>query len=192
MTLIPELIYKPDLLKLLRFEIIPSDDGSDDMDPGGSKYQFDWDVTGFSKADSTIDFQLDFKNADGVSSGEQEDAITVVVLNKKYFQPKHRLLTGEALEHRMLAEDGAPLETGVKLIRQMPNNEESQKLARRAAAANQSASIVTILVFVLQSYMLSVFKKVMGTLLALQIVVHLGLLNVKIPGAVTCFNSTIK
>lgn len=40
--------------------------------------------------------------------------------------------------------------------------------------------------------MMGVFKKLIGTLLALQIVVHLGLLNVKMPGAVTCFNSTIK
>jgi hypothetical protein len=40
--------------------------------------------------------------------------------------------------------------------------------------------------------MMGVFKKLMGTLLALQVVTHLGLLNVKIPGAVTCFNSTVK
>ena len=39
---------------------------------------------------------------------------------------------------------------------------------------------------------MGVFKKLIGTLLALQIVVHLGLINVKIPGAVTCFNSTVK
>lgn len=39
---------------------------------------------------------------------------------------------------------------------------------------------------------MGVFKKLIGTLLALQVVVHLGLINVKIPGAVTCFNSTVK
>ena len=57
-TLIPELIYKPDLERLLSFEITPEDDGSDE--DRGSKLQFDWEVTGFSKEDSTIDFQLDF------------------------------------------------------------------------------------------------------------------------------------
>ena len=44
----------------------------------------------------------------------------------------------------------------------------------------------------MQTYMMGVFKKLMGTLMALQVVTHLGLLNVKIPGAVTCFNSTVK
>ena len=39
---------------------------------------------------------------------------------------------------------------------------------------------------------MGVFKKLIGTLLALQIVIHLGLLNVKIPGSVTCFNSSVK
>lgn len=39
---------------------------------------------------------------------------------------------------------------------------------------------------------MKVFKKFMGTLLALQVVVHLALLNVKIPGAVTCFNGIVK
>ena len=55
-TLIPELIYKDDLLRLLKFEITPADDGDDDLGAGSSKYKFDWDVTGFSKADSTISF----------------------------------------------------------------------------------------------------------------------------------------
>jgi hypothetical protein len=37
-----------------------------------------------------------------------------------------------------------------------------------------------------------VFKKVLGTLLALQIIVHLGMINVKIPAAVTTFMATMK
>ena len=36
------------------------------------------------------------------------------------------------------------------------------------------------------------FKRLIGTLLILQIVVHLGLINVKIPGAATNFNSNVK
>lgn len=66
-TLIPELIYKPDLEKLLRFEIVPQDDGSDISRV--DKLTFDWSVTGFDKDESTISFQLDFKNAPWISSG---------------------------------------------------------------------------------------------------------------------------
>ena len=88
--------------------------------------------------------------------------------------------------------DRIPLDTNVKLIRQMSNDEQSQQLKKTAENANSAGSILTIMVFIIQSYMMGVFKKLIGTLLALQVVVHLGLLNVKIPGAVTCFNSTIK
>ena len=69
-TLIPELIYKDDLLKVLRFDITPEDDGSDEDDQQGQRYQFDWEVISFDKKESTIDFQLDFKNADSISLGE--------------------------------------------------------------------------------------------------------------------------
>lgn len=48
-TLIPELIYTEDLKKVLRFEITPEDDGSDEMDPEGNKYNFDWSVISFNK-----------------------------------------------------------------------------------------------------------------------------------------------
>ena len=74
----------------------------------------------------------------------------------------------------------------------MPNDEASHTLQEHAEHANNAGSFITIVVFIIQSYMMGVFKKLIGTLLALQIVVHLGILNVKIPGAVTCFNSTIK
>ena len=43
-------------MRLLKFKITPEDDGSDDIDFSNPKYNFDWDVTGFSKQDSTIDF----------------------------------------------------------------------------------------------------------------------------------------
>jgi hypothetical protein len=69
-TLIPELIYTKDLQRVLKFVITPEDDGSDDMDFNSEKYKFDWSVTGFDKQLSTIDFQLDFENADGISMGE--------------------------------------------------------------------------------------------------------------------------
>ena len=87
-TLIPELIYTEDLKRVLRFVITPEDDGSDGMDPNSEKYKFDWEVTGFDKKLSTIDFQLNFENADGISMGEQEDTIDVVVLDRRFFQPK--------------------------------------------------------------------------------------------------------
>ena len=74
----------------------------------------------------------------------------------------------------------------------MPNDEESKKLAKNTSNANSGFSFSTVVFFVLQSYMLTVFKKVLGTLLALQIVVHLGMINVKIPAAVTTFMATMK
>ena len=55
-TLISELIYTNDLKKVLRFEITPEDDGSDDIDEGSNKYKFDWDVISFNKEESSIDF----------------------------------------------------------------------------------------------------------------------------------------
>ena len=152
-TLIPELIYKPDLLRLLKFEIIPEDDGSDEMDV--QKYTFDWDVKGFSKAESTITFQLDFANADRISLGQEEDQITVVVLDRRYFQPAaRRLLEGKTpeqaaeIKRQLVTADKAPLNTGVKLIRQMPNDKDSQNLAKKAAQANQAGSIITLLIFI--------------------------------------------
>ena len=87
-TLIPELIYKDDLDKVLKFVITPEDDGSDDMDPNSNKYQFDWSIITFDKKLSTIDIQLDFENADGISMGEQEDSIDVIVMDRRYFQPR--------------------------------------------------------------------------------------------------------
>ena len=39
---------------------------------------------------------------------------------------------------------------------------------------------------------MGVFKKLLGTILALQIIVHLGLLNVAIPGNTTTFISILK
>ena len=63
--------------------------------------------------------------------------------------------------------DKTELKTGVKILRQMPNNEESQRLASRAAAANQAGALITLAIFVMQTYMMGVFKKLMGTLLAL-------------------------
>ena len=198
-TLIPELIYTEDLKKVLAFEITPQDDGSDEMDPNSNKYKFDWDVISINKEESTIDFQLDFENADGISMGELEDVIDVKVLDRRYFQPSiGRLLEGKTedlkqdIKRKLKTADQLPLDTGVKVIRQMPNTEESKRLADRADKANSAGSIITIAIFLVQSYMMGVFKKLIGTLLALQVVVHLGLLNVKIPGAVTCFNSTVK
>ena len=44
----------------------------------------------------------------------------------------------------------------------------------------------------LQIVFLHVFKKLLGTILALQIIVHLGMLNVAIPGNTTTFISTLK
>ena len=35
-TIVPELVYADDLKKVLKFEITPEDDGSDDMDENGS------------------------------------------------------------------------------------------------------------------------------------------------------------
>ena len=93
-TLIHELVYKVDLKKVLKFEIIPLDLDRDDVDQIQSLYQFDWKVTGFDKVKWTIDFQLDFKNADAISSGKDEDIIKVDILDRRYFQPEisHRLL----------------------------------------------------------------------------------------------------
>ena len=112
----------------------------------------------------------------------------MVVLDRRYFQPrmKRRMLQAA------LTPDRVNIDTGVKLIRQMPNDEASKKLEKRAQQANSAGSFLTVLIFVVQSYLMGVFKKLIGTLLALQIVIHLGLLNVKIPGAVTCFNSIVK
>jgi hypothetical protein len=104
---------------------------------------------------------------------------------------KMRELAWERQLHE-LTPDRVPLNTNVKLIRQMPNDEASHKLQQHAEHANGAGSFLTVMIFIIQSYMMGVFKKLIGTLLALQVVVHLGLLNVKIPGAVTCFNSTIK
>jgi hypothetical protein len=39
-TLIPELIYIDDLKRVLRFTIIPEDDGSDDMEGPNDRYNF--------------------------------------------------------------------------------------------------------------------------------------------------------
>ena len=50
----------------------------------------------------------------------------------------------------------------------------------------------TIIIMVLQIFLLGVFKKLLGSILALQIIVHLGLLNVAIPGNTTTFISTLK
>ena len=83
--MVPELLYKDDLVRLLKFKITPEDDGSDDIDGSSKKYEFDWDVTGFSKEESTIDFQLEFANADGISMGQEEDSISVDILDRKYF-----------------------------------------------------------------------------------------------------------
>ena len=55
-TLIPELIYIEDLKKVIRFSIIPEDDGSDDMKGNSERYNFEWDVISFDKELSTIDF----------------------------------------------------------------------------------------------------------------------------------------
>ena len=55
-TLIPELIYIDDLKRVLRFSIIPEDDGSDDMSGTTDRYDFEWDVISFDKDKSTIDF----------------------------------------------------------------------------------------------------------------------------------------
>lgn len=55
-TLIPELIYIKDLKRVLKFTIIPEDDGSDDMEGPSDRYDFDWDVISFDKDLSTIDF----------------------------------------------------------------------------------------------------------------------------------------
>lgn len=144
------------------------------MDPKGNKYNFDWDVTSFNKADSTIDFQLDFENADGISMGEQEDSIKVVVLDRRYFQPKIRRLLEKLdpelrnhLNRKLLTADRVAIDTGVKLIRQMPNDEESKKLQKRAEQASSAGSFITVVIFLVQSYMMGVFKKLIGTLLAL-------------------------
>ena len=40
--------------------------------------------------------------------------------------------------------------------------------------------------------MFTVFKKLIGTLLSLQIIVHLGICNVKLPGNTTTLISTLK
>ena len=84
-TLIPELIYTEDLKRVLKFTITPQDDGSDDFGELNEKYAFNWDVISFNKEESTIDFQIDFANADGISMGELEDIITVDVLDRRYF-----------------------------------------------------------------------------------------------------------
>jgi hypothetical protein len=49
----------------------------------------------------------------------------------------------------------------------MPNDEASKNLKKRAEQANQMASIITIMIFALQTYAIKIFKKFMGTLLAL-------------------------
>ena len=87
-----------------------------------------------------------------------------------------------------------PLGTNVKIIRQMPNTDESKSLVNRAEFANHATAILLLLVFIFQSYLMgnTVLNKLIGMLLALQFVTHLGLLNVKIPGVVTHFNSTLK
>lgn len=51
---------------------------------------------------------------------------------------------------------------------------------------------MVIFLWIFRAYAMGVFKKLIGTLLALQIVIHLGLLNVKLPGNVTIFNSKLK
>jgi hypothetical protein len=51
---------------------------------------------------------------------------------------------------------------------------------------------VTVALFVLQYQFAGAFKKVIGTLLSLQILCHLGLLNVKLPGNTTATISSLK
>jgi hypothetical protein len=44
------------LRRVLRFSIIPEDDGSDDMEGKRDRYNFEWDVISFDKTLSTITF----------------------------------------------------------------------------------------------------------------------------------------
>ena len=70
-------------------------------------------------------------------------------------------------ERKLETADKVPLSSGVKVIRQMPNDESSKKLQERANSANNVGSLITLVIFVIQSYMMGVFKKLIGTLLAL-------------------------
>jgi hypothetical protein len=74
----------------------------------------------------------------------------------------------------------------------MPDNEESRNLAKNSEKAEKTLSYITLGVMALQLVLLQVFKKLLGTILALQIIVHLGMLNVAIPGNTTTFISTLK
>ena len=59
-----------------------------------------------------------------------------------------RLLEEDNRELEEVKPDELPLDTGVKIIRQMPNNEESKKLADRADKANQAGSFITLVIFI--------------------------------------------
>lgn len=62
------------------------------------------------------------------------------MLNKRYFQPKHT---------RLLSENDEPLETGILLVRQMPNTKESHEHARRVEVADEGMSLTTLMIFIL-------------------------------------------
>lgn len=74
----------------------------------------------------------------------------------------------------------------------MPNTAESRNLSKKAQDAEEQLALMTLLLFALQFVMSSVFKKIVITIFALQIVVHLGMINVDFPGNTLNFIATVK
>ena len=76
--------------------------------------------------------------------------------------------------------------------RQMPDTSLTAFMTSGTSGVDTTVKVVTVVLFVLQYYWAATFKKIVGTLLSLQILCHLGLLNVKLPGNTTAVVSSVK
>ena len=74
----------------------------------------------------------------------------------------------------------------------MPNTVQSKKMTKDIQNTNSSIAAASLIIFVFQVFIFTIFKKLIATLLSLQIIVHLGLCNVKLPGNTTTIISTLK
>ena len=108
-----------------------------------------------------------------MSTGEEEDRIKVT-----FKADTKRRLSFQSSQNGELALDEADSVTELKIGRQMPIGVATQSLASGGAIMGEAIAKTTLVILLLQTFMQGVMKKLMGALMLLQVVCHLGLLKV--------------
>ena len=71
----------------------------------------------------------------------------------------------------------------------MVNDDSAANLAASSENAAAAMEAATIFVFIFQVALSGVLKQLMGALVLLQVVIHMGVLSVQFPGNINMFNT---